>query len=140
MIGIYRVSVIVAVCFVVFVGCSGDGSRMLEGTVTLDGEPLSAGSVQFFPAYGTDGVATAGKIDQGRFVIPVEKGMGPGKYRVEIWAALRKTGKKVSDFATGQPVDEFEQVIPAKYNRESTLTAEITAAGPNRFEFKLTSR
>ena len=37
-------------------------------------------------------------------------------------------------------VDVMEQYLPARYNRQSELTVEVTKEGPNRFEFTLNSR
>ena len=34
-------------------------------------------------------------------------------------------------------VDEMEQFIPERYNRQSELTREITTDGPNQFTFEL---
>lgn len=40
----------------------------------------------------------------------------------------------------GKMVDETVEAIPACYNRQSILTAEMKAGGPNRFEFALESQ
>ena len=61
-----------------------------------------------------------------------------GTFRVEI-TAVRKTGRKVED-RFGEAIDETEQAIPAQYNRDSGLTADVTEQGPNRFEFALQSK
>ena len=71
----------------------------------------------------------------------------PGKFRVVI-TAIRKIGKQVADPTAGMMdpkansgmVDEYQQYIPACYNNSSKLTAEVTADGPNRFQFDLESR
>jgi hypothetical protein len=119
-------------------GCGGEKRPQrfaLDGTVTLDGKPLTDGNIRFLPAAGTDRAMVGAQIGEGRFVIPAEKGVVPGTYRVEIGAS-RKTGRKVPGLSP-QPMDEFEQFLPERYNVQSTLTAEVTAAGPNRFEFAL---
>jgi hypothetical protein len=33
----------------------------------------------------------------------------------------------------------FKLLVPARYNQSTTLTAEVTATGTNRFDFELTS-
>ena len=43
------------------------------------------------------------------------------------------------DTRTHTMVDQYEDSIPQRYNRQSELTAEVAAGGPNRFEFKLKS-
>jgi hypothetical protein len=126
----------------ILAGCGGEKQPQrfaLEGTVTLDGEPLTEGNIRFLPAPETDGGMVGAKISEGRFVIPAEKGAVPGKYRVEIGAS-RKTGRKVPNPMSQQLVDEFVQFLPERYNLQSTLTTEVTVAGPNRFEFALSLR
>ena len=36
-------------------------------------------------------------------------------------------------------VDDIKQYLPARYNRQSELTADVTEEGPNRFTFNLSS-
>ncbi len=52
---------------------------------------------------------------------------------------MRKTGAKVMNHATGVEIDEIVQYLAPRYNSDSDLTAEVTASGPNQFEFALTS-
>ena len=70
-----------------------------------------------------------------------------GTFRVAI-TALRKTGRQVEDptaamidpEATSVLTDEYEQYIPARYNMQSELTAEVKEDGANTFEFQLSSQ
>ena len=132
-------SLVCVVCLLVLAGC-GQGSQRqsLEGTVTLDGQPLSEGSITFRPQEGTSGPTAGGKISEGHFRILPEQGTFAGTFRVEITAS-RKTGKKLKDHRTGEMHDEITQFPPARYNRQSELSAKVQAAGPNRFEFTLSS-
>jgi hypothetical protein len=71
------------------------------------------------------------------------KGLLSGsQYRVEI-TSLRKTGKKIPS-ATRGPAPTFdlaENVIPARYNRETQLTAIGDGqTNPARIDFDLTSK
>jgi hypothetical protein len=120
-------------------GCGQTSDRQsLDGVVTLDGVPLAKGNVALRPLPGTKGPTAGGAIMEGKFSVAPEKGAFVGAFRVEITAA-RKTGRKVPSI-TGNMVDEVEQFIPVRYNRQSRLTAEVTENGPNRFEFALDSR
>jgi hypothetical protein len=125
----------------VLTGCGGTERQRLalEGAVTLDGKPLADGSIRFLAASNTDDLIVGGAIREGTFTIAAEKGAWPGKYRVEI-RATRKTGKKAQERNMDQPIEEIVQYLPDRYNLESTLTADVTAMGPNRFEFVLTQR
>ena len=125
-------------CLLLLAGCRDGQRQASEGTVTLDGQPLSEGTITFLPQSGTAGPTAGGTITMGRFSVPAEKGTFSGAFRVEI-TAQRKTGRRInSDTAAGM-VDQREQFLPARYNRESQLTAEVKP-GPNQFEFKLTSK
>ena len=121
------------------VGCdSGDGRLEVEGAVTLDGSPVTDGSISFFPQLGTSGPTAGGKITSGQFTVKSAKGLMTGSYRVEIIAS-RKTGKQVKDPFMDIMVDEFVQYIPAKYNVESELTADVKEGSANQFDFQLSS-
>jgi len=60
-----------------------------------------------------------------------------GKNRVEIRSY--KAAEPVE--MDGKIVNEGskENILPAQYNSSSTLSAEVTAAGPNEFNFEVTS-
>jgi len=121
-------------------GCGSECQRRaLEGTVTLDRQPLAVGAITYLPLPNTPGPTAGGHITDGKFSIARDKGTFVGTFRVEI-TATRLTGKKMQDRFTGEMVDESEQFIPARYNRDSELTAEVTADGPNQFEFNLDSQ
>ena len=111
----------------------------MQGTVTLDGEPLAEGSISFRPLRGTQSPTAGASIKNGSFNIDSKVGLIAGIFRVEIMAS-RKTGKKVPDQITGGMVDEYEQYVPALYNTESTLIEEVTNGGKNEFSFVLESK
>ncbi len=124
----------------------GDGRLGSQGTVTFDGKPLPAGTIKLFPQPGTPGPTAGGKISRGHFSIAPDAGTMAGTFLVVI-TATRKTGKKVFDstakmmdptIADGM-VDEIEQYIPARFNKESTLTVDIQKGNDNYFEFALES-
>ena len=50
----------------------------------------------------------------------------------------RATGRQELD-ETGRLVDQVEQYIPTRYNRQSELTVEVTDSGPNEYTFDLMS-
>lgn len=124
-------------CLFLLAGCGSESNRSgLEGTVTLNGQPLAEGSITLRPLPGTHGPTAGGKIANGKFTILPEQGTFSGTFRVEITAS-RKTGKQKKDALLGIMVDEYERIIPDRYNRQSELTCEVTADRPNQFAFEL---
>ena len=126
----------IALASALFSGC-GDrsGRQAIEGTVSLDGKPLEKGQISFRPQQGTASPSAGGKITSGKFSIAPERGLLPGKFRVEITAS-RPTGEKAVAPITGKMVTIQQQYLPAKYNEQSQLEASVGSGGPNRFEIR----
>jgi hypothetical protein len=81
-------------------------------------------------------------IQAGKYNIPEAQAPPVGSYIVKI-EGFRTTGRKVPDFATAVPagqqpgmIEEKQPYVPAKYNSDSTLTAEITVE-TNQLDFDL---
>ena len=130
----------VAVCLLGAIGCADSDRKRIEGTVTLEGEPLKEGQIGLFPQPGTKGPSAGAPIVDGKFTIDATKGPMSGTFSVQITAS-RFTGRKISlpppDEGT---IDEIEQYLPARYNTDSELKVDITENGPNRFEFTLSGQ
>jgi hypothetical protein len=114
------------------------GRKAVSGTVTLDGAPLASGSIEFTPLGG--GVSSGAVIDGGKYEIPAESGLPPGKYRVSIVdnppAAPLPPGHMPGDDLPPQPKPR----VPASWNQNSTHEVEVTEQGPNRFDFSITTK
>jgi hypothetical protein len=93
----------------------------------------------FLPKADTKSPTCGGTIAQGQFSIAPAGGAACGTFRVEI-TALRNTGRKATNPKDGKLIDEIEQFIPARYNRQSELSATVSDIGPNDFQFALTSK
>jgi hypothetical protein len=108
----------------------------LTGTVRLDDQLLPNGSIALVPIEGTPGPGGGGGISkEGKYEI--KRGLRPGKYRVEIRSTRTIEGKKVRNATIpSETVDEEVQVIPEKYNAESTLFREV-GPGSNVMHFEL---
>ena len=132
------------VCLSGLLGCSGDNGPELysvSGAVSLDGGELKQGSITFVPKEGTSGPSGGAEIKDGVYSVPKEKGLAAGKYRVEI-RAIMKTGKKVeagSPSPPGTMVDEIKEAIPARYNTNSDLEAEISG-NQEAVDFELSTK
>jgi hypothetical protein len=117
-----------AVCVVAVIVpfLSGCGSKeatlpMVSGTVTFNGEPVEYGYISFFGSDPNLG-PQAGEIKNGKFGFQART----GTMRVEIRATRPVPGT----------ITRVE-FIPARYNKESILTEEISEEN-RHFEFKLT--
>ena len=100
--------------------------------------PIDHGTIDLLPtAAGSDLRKASGLIVAGRYDIPAARGPNVGTHRVEIhWP--KPTGRKVPGFTDigKNGVDETVEVIPARYNANSTLVAEL-GPGPNEHDFHL---
>jgi hypothetical protein len=108
--------------------------------VTLDGAAIEKGSITFLPTGGTQGPATGAAVADGRYRLSAADGPVVGRNRVEI-RAPRRTGRKTPVWDT-QPdnlIDESIEIMPARYNSESTLEAEVKP-GKNTVNFELTTQ
>jgi hypothetical protein len=127
------------------VGCGGSSYEgptryPLTGKVTLDGEPVNGGSISFLPEMpdSAEQRVTGGPIENGAYSVPAEQGANSGKYRVEVrWP--KPTGKKFKDSDTGEMLDTVKEAVPAKYNIQSELTADVSAE-KTTFDFDLKSK
>jgi hypothetical protein len=124
-------------------GC-GDGDDLprqaLSGTVTLDGKPLEQGIIQFRPASAEEPVPAGAEIKDGRYTIPRNEGPTPGNYRVFITSSggrqpTATPAKKGEESSTTGGI--IPDLIPPKYNIQSTLTAKVEAGKANTFDFPL---
>jgi hypothetical protein len=128
-----------------FAGRLIPSSRLCEsggrgGAVSFDGAPVDNGRITFVPSVASSKIGpVSADIVGGKYTLPAGKGPVPGSYRVEIvWN--KKTGKQVNTPGdAGVMMDETLQVIPAQFNTNSTLSAEIKS-GTNAVNFDLKSR
>lgn len=122
---------------VCLLGCGSSGPEIasVEGTVTLDGQPLANASVVFVPEGGRP--AGASTDAQGKYVLNFSggrKGALPGKNVVRISTLM---GETTDD--NGQMVPGTPETIPAKYNAQSTLEFNVEAGKVNVADFALES-
>ena len=131
--------VILVILLTATVGCSNRAS--VSGTVTLDGQPIDGGAISFIPDDNAKDSASWGKIKEGYYLIRAGDGPVPGPHRVEIrWS--RKTGRKTYALPPASPtevIEEVREVVPARYNSQSKLKAEIET-GENTVNFELESQ
>ena len=117
-------------------GSNDEGRASVRGKVTLNGEPVDGGRINFTPTGG--GPQSGGVIREGEYDIPSTMGVAIGENRVEIrWT--KETGRMVMNPYGGESlgkIPEAKEAVPSKYHEKSTLTAEIVD-GENEFDFDL---
>jgi hypothetical protein len=118
-------------------GCGpGDGRVSVFGTVTYQGKPVPAGAITFLTTVGAPGPVCGDMIRDGRYDVPKTKGILPGTYRVMISYPGPGGELTPEEIAVGVS-PRAKELLPAKYNTETTLTAEVKAGQRNHLDFKL---
>ncbi len=111
-------------------GCGGNGKAKVHGKVTLDGQPVPAGSVSFTPVDGNTPTA-GGVIKDGTYTAEVPY----GSMRVEIRSPKAMAAPKPT---AGPSHERFEELIPPQFNSQSKLVKQINASS-SELDFELTS-
>lgn len=128
------IGLFVWVSAIVTTGCDGGKGKppthTVSGKVTLDGKPMPEGII-FFEANPPDGQA------------PANAPISNGEYSAEVPAGSKLVRisheKMVKSPMGGDEVEIPTQMVPPRYNSQSTLTREVTE-GANSFDFEIQSR
>ena len=124
-----RVAAAMWLLTITMAGCrhSGTTTFPVSGTVTYNGKPLPEVSIVLMPESGPN-AADACAIHDGRFAFSARA----GKKKVEI-RATREVGPVIRSMGAR----EKQSYIPAVYNSQTTLTADVVPDGSNHFAFDL---
>jgi hypothetical protein len=133
-----RSAVLAAFLLAAVIGCGKSNRLEVAGRVTLDGQPVDGGTINFMPADGKAGPAAWSQLHGGQYSIPAKTGPAVGVNRVEIYWP-RKTGRKRPTTPPMPALDEYLEAIPARYNSKSELTTELKP-GRNQTDFALKSK
>jgi len=121
--------------FVIFVSlaaisCGPANVAKVKGKVTLDGKPLENADITFYPEekglVSSNGTTNAEGVYELNYDSQT-KGAALGKHKVLIRLGVPE-----------EMPDVKPKPLPAIYNKETTLTAEVVA-GDNAFDFDLKS-
>ena len=77
------------------------------------------------------------EIKEGKFVLDKDRGPVSGSMRVEITTPL---GDDEPPIDGTRPKPFQKETIPQRYNRRSTLSADVKKEGKNVFQFSLKTR
>lgn len=143
-------------CFLTVTCASGCGSSngpervSVSGTVTLNGQPISEGTIAFVSQEG--GRTAATPVRDGSYVLNAIDGPYVGEQKVSI-QAFEKTGKMLDVKKTlpgppdegaavppeGLKIEETRQVLGPQFNSESELTANLSSGENTNVNFDLTT-
>lgn len=120
----------------------------VEGTVTLDDEPVDDAIVRFIPTGRTPGPKTFFPVRDGRFQASRADGPPVGTHRVEIEIAdedeLAHDDEQAMERLSEMRHRSVRRTgLDRKYDSKSPLTAELAEPdgdGPQSLEFSLSSR
>ena len=100
----------------------------VSGAVSFDGKPLAEGLIQF----KTIAVGAIDSLEVKGGEIAVKAQAGNRWVEICAYETIQPTGEILQH--AGPPAKR--NLIPAQYNQESKLTANVTREGPNRFTFE----
>ena len=136
--------------FLLLAGCDGGSNdsqprAAVQGTVLLDDVPLETGVINFIPTGATKGPMTTAPIQAGKFSLPDDLGPLVGTHRVEIESCdlggLALDDESAIQRLKQQKVKHIKVIkIPAVYNRQSQLQADIQADADNQLGYRLTTK
>ncbi len=114
-------------------GCGGSTKQAVEGTVTLDGHPLTEARILFIPEM--PGLKKTGSvIKAGKYRLPADVGLVPGVYRVQV---VDDPPDVDPDLPAGQR--KPRRVLPGLYATSTPLRLEVDERGQGDFDFQLQS-
>jgi hypothetical protein len=116
-------------------GCLRSDRVRSTGAVTFDDRPVETGAITFVPL-DRGQAPEAAPIVGGRYALEGKT----GRRRVEIRGTRRLDDSRIpKTMPRLEGVPLYEDYIPSAYNAASTLEINVTAAGPNVFDFDLKS-
>jgi hypothetical protein len=130
-----------AFMFVFVLGCGNSNSQgrlKIGGNVTLNGKPVSNGSIQFEPSGSqTERTQSGGTITDGKYSVDAAHGLVPGEYKVRISVMEEVSGSRVDDPDPMKAKVEYKDVTPPPFGSASTQKVTVTAGQENKFDFNM---
>jgi hypothetical protein len=116
-------------------GCGGSqGAKCtISGKVTVDGQPVEAGTISFEPAAG-DAPSGGGEIKAGSYTAVVPR--GSHKVRINVPKVI---GERPSYGPGSPPIKTYAESLPPRYNDKTELTADAQDSTATK-DFQLTSK
>ena len=129
-----------AAAMLLAVGCGGgDGKEAVSGAITLKSKTFPNGGLVTFEPLENQGTAAPAVVTDGKYDIPRQNGLKPGRYRVWMTAGDGKTA--VNPVSPDSPPGPgggtniiSKELVPSDWNVNSKQERTVSKDGPNRFE------
>jgi hypothetical protein len=121
-------------------GCGASDTlprQPITGVVKLSGQPLKTGLIEFQPAEPGMATTAASAIANGAYSLAQSEGLQPGKYEVRISSAPQTIERPAGALPGDNPMPPAKELIPPKYNANTTLSVTVAKDKPNKFDFDL---
>jgi hypothetical protein len=150
-------AVLLAAPLLFFIGCGPRGKSLvveyIEGTVTLDGQPVPNVSITLIPAVAGSGTEPAGgrSVEAGRYTISSQNG-NAGKGAVAGEYLVLASNVEVIDLSADKSFDEAaessahgriiqKELLPSVYQDRTKTPLKITVnKGKNKIDLELKSK
>ncbi|MDD3469576.1 MAG: hypothetical protein PHE53_06290 [Thermoguttaceae bacterium] len=120
-------------------GCGEDsqGRKDVTGSITLDGTPVTDGTIQFEPCgKQAERTRSGAPIVDGKYSIDLGKGLAPGEYLVRI-SSKKDTGKTTTTGMGQEAI--YKEMIPQEFNTNSDKKITVKEGAKNVFDFNIKS-
>lgn len=130
---------VISVC-----GCGGpeDPTLPISGMVTLNGQPVEHGDIEF-GGKGNGGLRRGAMIVKGKYKTAPMQGLLPGDYVVRIFSVAGDPHEVMPDIMPGEEdlgSPAKRDLIPPEYNMRSKQVVTVTAEGPNEFNYDIVTK
>ena len=130
---------LLCISIVTIMGCQGEHTgEIIEGRVTIQGEPMSEGLITFEPLGTTTGPKISTVIDKGNYSISSSEGIQSGQFRVEVLGIppgvkAMSNGDSHLNLSASTRVPYRE--VASEFNFQSQLLATVERGVTNQFDF-----
>ncbi|MDR2345857.1 MAG: hypothetical protein LBE18_07295 [Planctomycetaceae bacterium] len=134
----HLVPIVLLICLVGCTNSNPQGRISVSGEVTLNGQPLKDGNVEFASVEGSvPMMMTGAKITDGKFTTTVVNGLIPGQTYTVKFSATEEVPGQFDTTPNGDKVPLKKDVIPLKWGSQSTETITCEKGKPATFDFNL---
>jgi hypothetical protein len=127
--------------FIIVLGCTNPNPQnrlKIEGEVTLGGQPVNSGNIEFEPIGNQAERTQSGSvITDGRYSIPAPQGLVAGEYRVRISVMEEVPGSRIDNPDPMLTKVEYRNIAPPEFNTQTTQKVSVETGKVNKFDFKM---